>query len=526
MSTALDALILVTGWTHVLLAPYTKVEESFNLHAVHDVLMYGVKPDALDYDHFSFPSPVPRTFVGPLFLTWISTPLIYLAAWRGFVHTKFELQIIIRLALATLNAFSLMLVRRAASRRFGRLTGVFFALLTCSQFHLPFWMGRTIPNMFALVPVTAALALVIPPAPTSVRPLPRNLAIATSLITGSAIIFRAEIVLLLGPLCLQALIRDHISFTRLLRVGAISGLSFLALTVLVDTYFHLSRTPLWPEFAGFYFNVIEGKSAEWGTSPPLAYITTFLPKLLLSALPLSVIGILSDPRIQNLLLPYITFIFLISALGHKEWRFIVYVVPVFNVAAARGARWLVSRRKNSLVGRLMFLSAFGLILINVLLTVLSTRASIENYPGGAALHTLHELYPLNKTSSPVHVHISNLAAQTGASLFLQLNAPPYLTSQRTLLADPAWIYDKSENLTFAQLTASPSITHLITEVPPQERGRDTKQWREVAVTKGFDGWKLDRSLLSGPRKWEGLGKLGEVLSMEKGDKLWILERQK
>jgi hypothetical protein len=43
----LDQLIVVTAWVHVLLAPYTKVEESFNLHATHDVLMYGVRPNAL-----------------------------------------------------------------------------------------------------------------------------------------------------------------------------------------------------------------------------------------------------------------------------------------------------------------------------------------------------------------------------------------------------------------------------------------------------------------------------------------------
>ena len=42
-----NALIFVTAWTHVLLAPYTKVEESFNLHAIHDVLMYGVGIDKL-----------------------------------------------------------------------------------------------------------------------------------------------------------------------------------------------------------------------------------------------------------------------------------------------------------------------------------------------------------------------------------------------------------------------------------------------------------------------------------------------
>jgi hypothetical protein len=43
----LDALTVSVAWAHVFLSPYTKVEESFNLHATHDVIMYGLRPETL-----------------------------------------------------------------------------------------------------------------------------------------------------------------------------------------------------------------------------------------------------------------------------------------------------------------------------------------------------------------------------------------------------------------------------------------------------------------------------------------------
>lgn len=42
-----SALFFAVAVLHVSLAPYTKVEESFNLHATHDILMYGVSREAL-----------------------------------------------------------------------------------------------------------------------------------------------------------------------------------------------------------------------------------------------------------------------------------------------------------------------------------------------------------------------------------------------------------------------------------------------------------------------------------------------
>ena len=67
---------------------------------------------------------------------------------------------------------------------------------------------------------------------------------------------------------------------------------------------------------------------------------SFLPKLLLGSLPLAAVVFMLDSRVRVLLFPHLCFVALLSCLGHKEWRFVVYVVPAFNIAAARGATWM------------------------------------------------------------------------------------------------------------------------------------------------------------------------------------------
>ncbi|KZT23137.1 glycosyltransferase family 22 protein [Neolentinus lepideus HHB14362 ss-1] len=516
MSTTLDILILGTACLHVLLTPYTKVEESFNLHATHDIIMYGIGSERLShYDHFVFPGAVPRSFIGSLILAWLSRPLVGLASSFGWITTKLDIQILVRLVLTTLNALMLCLIRRSVSRRFGRLTGLYFAIITCSQFHLPFWMGRTLPNMFALVPVNLATYLLLSRAPNSTKPSYWITHLAIGLLTSTAVILRSEVLLLLAPIVLQALVSGYTTFASIVRVGVTAGLVSLALTVLVDSYFW-QRWPLWPELAGIYFNVYEGKSAEWGVSPPHTYFTSFLPRLLLSALPLSLIGALIDGRIRELLFAPLVFVGLISALGHKEWRFVIYVVPAFNVAAARGARWLTGIRKGTIFGRMRFFIVMAMISANCAVTIIHTQASMANYPGGLALSAFNERY---SSTDNVHVHISNLAAQTGASLFLHAHAPPY----PPYLAPPRashWTYNKTESLDAKSLTVSTRITHIIAESTSDFDLQ--RKWTLVDSVAGFDHWEKNFAVL---KNGGGLKELLAIVTMAQIDKLYILERR-
>ncbi|KIO25047.1 glycosyltransferase family 22 protein [Tulasnella calospora MUT 4182] len=486
----LDVLLFLIPALHVINAPYTKVEESFNLHATHDVLMYGVA-DISRYDHFIFPGAVPRSFIGSVALAWLATPVFYLARTFGLLHSKLDLQIGVRLLLGFFNSVGLWHIRRAATRRFGPAAGAFFIILTCTQFHVPYWMSRTLPNMFAFLTVNIALSFIILPRKHEMLEEKRWLA-TIDLLSMSTAIFRAELAMFLGPLALQAAISRKASLIKIIKIGAFAGSTSAALSTIVDSYFW-GQWPLWPELSTFGFNILKGKSADWGTSPFHTYFTAFLPKMLLSSMPLALLGFIVDNQTRELSVAPIAFVTLISFIGHKEWRFIVYIVPLLNVIAARGASWMwvhFCSRSRSLAHRLAALALVGGILANVAVTSLLTIASEANYPGGVALSRLNNRFMDIKGAK---VYIDNLAAQSGASLFVQEHSEPY--SVFTGGSGLNWIYDKTENRTdftdFNFVMAEPQRRSSLLAADKPFAGSN-QRWSAVEVVQAFDGFPVRR----------------------------------
>jgi alpha-1,6-mannosyltransferase len=218
----------------------------------------------------------------------------------------------------------------------------------------------------------------------------------------------------------------------------------------------------------------------------------------------------------------------------------------------------LNMHRTLFMGKDTFLVVFGLLSLNAAFSVLSLQASMANYPGGEALSFFNAHYAnvsygrcsfSTKISMKqpqgadpfiqcfvVHVHISNLAAQTGASLFMQENSPPYIASFTLSQPDLEargrnWTYDKTEGLTPFDLTNGP-YTHLIVETPMDaslSSAQGSTGWKEVATIDGFAGWLVDRSWIRMVERIDVVGlvegiKNGGPITMKREEKLKILER--
>ena len=285
-----------------------------------------------------------------------------------------------------------------------------------------FYSSRTLPNFIPFGLCTVALGLLIQ---RSASPLstPRRVEPALIMITVLGIMFRSELALFLASHTVFGYARGYLPFRTIVLSGVIGCLVGVLLTVPIDSFFW-QQYPLWPELSSFLFNVYQGKSVDWGTSPWYYYFTNAVPKILFNPLiyglciPLSVTNSSLRTSVINLLVPNLLYIAIYSLQPHKEWRFIVYATPALTAAGAQGAAWIWRRRGKSATYSLLASSLVLSILASLAASIIFTLISTMNYPGAQALHRLQVL--ADGTKSSIKVHMDVLTAQTGATLFLQL----------------------------------------------------------------------------------------------------------
>ncbi|CAI4223036.1 unnamed protein product [Auanema sp. JU1783] len=411
-------LVLISMMINLLMAPGTKVEESFNVQATHDLIYNSY--NLSNYDHNDFPGVVPRTFAGPLYLASFGIPL-RIIMYLGTIP-KFWMLFFIRFVLGATNVLAFLNFARCIRKHFGEEAATFLRIIVASQFHFIFYCSRPLPNTFALV-----FALVV-----YQRILDERYESAVRWATTATILFRCELVLLFGPMFIPIILSGKLplfGFQGALFTGLKAALKALFITVPIDSLLWGKLT--WPEAEVAWFNIFLNKSHEYGVQPFFWYFYSALPRALLASTFLIILGPLVDRRLVRILYPTLCFVLLYSFLPHKELRFIIYAFPMLNVSAAVFWARMYINRSKSWLRLFLYWGCLLHLFANIIATGVFIYTASRNYPGGDAIGHLQWTQRIDG-NKPMTMYIDNACAQTGVNRFMQL----YDT----------WEYNKTESL--------------------------------------------------------------------------------
>lgn len=315
-------------------------------------------------------------------------------------------------------------------------------------------------------------------------------------LTVAGVIFRSELAILVGTFTLYLFARGKISIPRVIIPAGLTGAVIgLLATVTIDSFFWQSF-PLWPEWTAFYYNTIQGHSADWGVSPWHFYFINALPRLMMNPLTYllcitaALLPAATRSRSLDLLIPLLSFVALFSILPHKEWRFIIYIMPGLTAVAATGASWIWTRRSKSIEYAVFSLTLVAFVLLSFMASTALLAVSSLNYPGGEAITYLHNNVNSSHWDHP-RVFFDNLACQTGVTRFLENHEGPQtivdVLEAQEQLSRRRWTYDKTED---PEVLLDPMFWSKFHYVLVENPAKIIGKWGTVHVVYGFGGVKL------------------------------------
>jgi len=187
------------------------------------------------------------------------------------------------------------------------------------------------------------------------------------------------------------------------------------------------------------FNLLEGRAAGWGTAPWFFYVKVLFKSMPGLAVVLLVGLLLSLKRAPGVAATALAFFVLHSLVGHKEYRFLLPVLPLFFALVSVGLEALTLKRQAP-QGRVPMLQALGIALalfsagVSALtfrsltfgdLGAYAERAGSSAWDDFGAVNRLLLAGSRQADLCGLRIDVAHLA-WTGGSTYLHRNAPLYM----------------------------------------------------------------------------------------------------
>ena len=324
-------------------------------------------------------------------------------------------------------------------------------LLSASSWFHGYALIRTYSNSVETMLLLVGLTLVAPdlyPGPNhdgkSLR-VPCWQAAVAFVLGGMSVAIRFTSLAAWVPLGLLLARKKQSTLYYLIRPCALFGLAGLGIALVVDRYFF----GFWvlPVLGSFQFNVVEGHGSLYGTHPWYWYLIAGLPAICGLSLPLVLISIrqsvtgtstTTTTTTRPLWIIICSYTVLHSCSAHKEFRFLLPILPLLHIVSASAAVSVVQGKRK----RLLWLG--GVYVVVNLIAVLYLGVLHQAGPVAIQRGLVQHVAMSTSTTSPrtvtVHYWMSCHSTPLYSHLHHQRTATTMMTT--TLLLE-AWYLDCS-----------------------------------------------------------------------------------